>query len=431
MITRLLRTFASLLAGVAVSASLGSCIYEGEPAPAADELHADGLVDVRIRFKAAAASSEEQTGAPVEKVKSVRVIMIDQATGALDLNEKIPVGQVEASVLDQQVNGRVATGKKHVYILGNEESVGAVSLTSVEGLPTELPLTSLTDLLDYFRFAEEEDAPAGSPDVIGAILEKVLNRIYFANHYADISEGGAIYLPYSAMYPLAVSGKSVTVDEPMYLVPVATKFDITLVNYRAFNVQIDDIMLSSVNSHNHVFAQLHDDETYRQLPGDTSGTKVWWVDWLQQCASDTQTALDNESINTKWGWIKNYYLPLPAEELKEVSLHTDGSLWQIPALRDKDNPSTLSVGPYYMPESINLTEAGSADQAYYLSFRLRDAQEAEYTWLPDNVLENVKALFRATHVVVTVEFNEKDISIYSQIEPWKPVFFHGYLTEDD
>ena len=428
---------------------LASCVFDREGAP--EESTAGDDVQLIVRFRAVG-SANTSGQAPVEAVKSLRIIIVDD-NGYLDINEKLDINGVAAQ-LSQPYSRHISSGQKRMYLIANEESVTDIEINDRSGLPSTLPLSSLTAMLNHFSIDEQGLTPAGDAARVGKSLETALNRVYFNCDYQSTISDNNIYLPYSSCYNISIPKNArVEIDEPFYLVPVATKFDITFVNYRNFDVTVDDVTLTAVNSHNYLNAQLADGEKYRYLPSDPDKS-LWWVDWLAQCATASQTAADNADFNQLWGWIKGYYLPLPDETRTEVSFNPGRAKWTIPAIRDKDNPSRLSAGPLYFPESINPPKQASsppgdtgdnegvgpdnstrrraaAQQAYYLNFKLREAMEDVATVLEGYEIDTLKALFRATHVVITVEFNDKDISIYAQIEPWKRINFHGFLQEDD
>lgn len=429
----------STLAITIVGMLLSSCIYE---TPDSD---ADGIEDgdgVELTLKIGAVAADSPTSGIVETVESLRIIMLNES-GELEVNEKVqlPLAQYAASKFNYIYIRTLSAGRKNFYLVANEDRVGQVSMTDMSGMPEDLELESLPDLLDYFQPSTGEDNSVRN----GQTFENALNRVYFGNDYDDLREGNNIYLPYSSHYVLDVR-THVKMESDMFLVPVATKFDFVITNYRQKNAKIDDIILSSVNSHNFLNAQLTPEEEERLLDGN----KLWWVDWLQKCSVASETADDMVSFNRYWGWIKDYSLPLSGEATVEKILNPNKVNWTIDKLVDKMNPSKLTIGPFYFAESKNpvpenvedliegVKDADGNDieidydsQFYMLTFKLHDEDEEEVTVLTGNYIDTLKALFRGTHVVVHVELYESKVDIYSEIYPWNDWKAQGFVQEAD
>ena len=439
---------------------LSSCIYDY---PMGDDLvraENDSTLFL-FRISALGATTSQQANRPIESVKSLRIIILDEK-GTLDVNEKVslPYSESAAENFSYLFIRNLNSGKKKLYLIANEESVGEVRLVDNSDLPNGIPLSNLSAMLSYFKpDAVDSESNDSQPEnnsnsqYAGTIFEKVLNRVYYKNDYSSITEGNAIFLPYTAYYEIDVKYHNFNqIEQPLYLVPVAAKFDFNFINYRQKSARIDDVIISSINSHNYLNAQLHEDEKKRTLFDES----VWWIDWLQACAEGSKSAGDFEAFNNRWGWIKRYDLPLKDEVLINKNINTDNNLWVVDALVDKSNPSRLSLGPYYVPESINIPpteESGenepeatrdnegegegvgdsmdSNTQSYFLTFKVRDASSEEISTLENYHITTLKALFRATHVIVNVEFYESKVEIYAEIAPWEKRLFLGFVQEED
>lgn len=383
-------------------------------------------------------ATSSQSSGPVETVKSLRIIIID-ADGNLEVNELANLNQpeYEASQFDYYFSRTLNPSDKKLYLIANEESVGEIALTDNSDLPKDIPLNSLTALLDRFKTGAKENGI-----LEGTLMETVLNRIYFENDYADCQSGNAIYLPYSSYYKL--SRTDVVPGQPkiLYLVPVATKFDFKFTSYREKNVQIKDVILCSANSHNYLYAQLPVGQQIRTFGAES----MWWVDWMEKCASNSQTAEDLEEFNSRWGWIDNYGMPVANEQTVETSFNPNAELWKLGALVDKTNPQKLDLGPFYVPESFNIItdeEGENPHQGYTLTFKVRDlpddgslpeedTEEDIYTKVLEGYeIDTLKTLFRGTHVTIIVDLYDKAVEIYAEINPWTMVKFRGFVQEND
>lgn len=350
-----------------------------------------------------------------EKIKSLRIIIID-SDGKLEVNEKAELDLEEYYSSDfNYIFKRYLNGKdKHLYFIANEESINKIELTETTGLPSESSSDNLTEILDSF-IPESEDQNLGR----GEGFEKVLNHLYFKNDFTDKSSENSIYLPYASYYKLEkdITGFS-RMSKPFYLVPVATKIEFKFVSYRKNDIKINDIAICSINNNNYLNAQLAEEETIKTI----DGIRMWWIDWLEACALASQTTTDYEDFNNKWGWIENYRMPTN-EQNQPKSLKPTDEEWVIKGMVDKNNPDKKEFGPFYLPESHN--------PDYSLTFNLEDMGENKTVTLEGCVLENLKVLFRGTHVIVNVELYQEAMDIYAEIVPWQQKVFIGYLQQED
>lgn len=383
-------------------------------------------VNIMFRINAIGAVAPGQSLEKIEKVKSLRIIIIDEE-GNLEINEKASLEADEYRVSDfsyvftRQLNSKT----KKLFLIANEESIVGIELTDYEDLPENLPLGSLSELLDKFRPGDNSQEGYN-----GSAFERILNRIYFKNDYSSVTnestgettlvaDGNSIYLPYSAFYNLEKTDMGFShLNNPFYLVPVATKIDFNFVSYRSHDTGINDILMCSVNSHNYLNAQLDESELTKTL----QGKRVWWIDWLEACSRSSQTATDLEDFNSRWGWIEKYNMPVE-EATIEKSLNTDNEEWILERMADKNNPDRKQFGPFYLPESQN--------PEYSLSFKVVDLFTDEEILLEGYEIDTLKALFRGTHVIINVELYERAMDIYAEIVPWNQKVFIGYLQQDD
>ena len=437
-----------LLAGLVLS----SCIYDPEEDSGANG--ADGGVQFIFSISTLGSDTAQQQAKIVETVNSLRIIVIDQNSRRLEINEKVDLpGQSSAKRFSYTFIRNMHSGAKQIFLIANEESVGELLFAAGSPeIPAAVPRSGLTAMLDYFG-TDSGGGPA--TDYTGDALVDVLNRVYFENDYPV--ESGKIALPYSAYYELGESelydrknNRLTKIEKAMYLVPVAAKFDFVFTNFRKEAVCIDDVIIASLNSHNYLNAQLADTEKRRTLPDGTQN--VWWIDWLEACAGGSQTADDLEptpeedpnhtgGYNGRWGWIRNYKLPVADEATVPLSLRTvesswNESDWKVGQLINIRTPPAITRGPYYVPESFNrpASYSGAADdlrQYYSLTFKVRDYGSDEVQVLEDYEIDTLGALFRDTHIIIYVEFYESMAEIYAEIAPWEQRIFLGYVQQDD
>ena len=412
------------LAGVILATALSSCILEGRDADAPQDPSDENFrVLLSIRTLDATAT---QTQEVTEAVKSLRIIIID-TQGNLEVNELADLDRTEyqSSQFDYYFTRTLNPYDKKLYLVANEEQATNIALTDTEGLPADIPLSSLTALFDRFKVGATEN---GVPE--GELLETALNRIYFENNYADYMSGNTIYLPYSSYYKLEKINMIPGQPKMVYLVPVATKFDLQFTNYRQNGVKIEDVVLCSTNSHNYLNAQLPSEQQTRTF----GQGKLWWIDWMETCARNSQSAQDLEDFNNRWGWFENYGLPIADEPTIERSFNPDREDWSIGALVDKTNPQKMSAGPLYAAESVNIItdeDGANARQGYTLTFTMTDLSNGETKVLEGYEIDTLHTLFRGTHVSIIVDLYDKAVEVYAEINPWTMVRFRGFVQEDD
>lgn len=445
---------------------LSSCINEEiiEEVPG-HEIYKDKPF-VSLRISPMSIGSAVNNGVS-EKIRTLRIIMLNESSNEsyVELNKLIDFtsgGTFEgsgenAANFSYLFTRATVPGVKKFYIIANEASINSVSFALAEGETLPNGLTegmSLSDLLnnytaDYVPGLAEilEDNYDGPPSIVfgprGLEFQKIMNEVYFEANY--VINDGTVFLPYTCFYDnLSVgldddSSENVSfIDKKMYLVPAATKFDFEFVNYRKANVQIDKFELTNVNNKMFLNAQVGETDQTKNFGGED----MWWIDWLAMCSSESQLAEDTGLFNEMWGWISDYSIPEETPLMKTLSPSNVDNPWIVGALVDKDNPENLHLGPYYYPESINMVTKSVYNpdknifedkemQAYYLTFYVHE-EEVERVFKTDPMeIDTLNALFRATHVVVTVNMYESQVEIYVELAPWVPKQFQGYVEPEE
>ena len=360
-----------------------------------------------------------------EKIKSLRIIMIheepESGVKRLEANRLIDAHDKISSEFIYLFQKRTAVGKKKFYLIANEESVSAVTLLSSnddsasepqepdtgdtgdsggsggsdvaggDNLPdTQTGTMSLKQFLNKYEpdmvmddFGGGYTAPKEDPGGNYAKrFEEQLNALYFEpleeGSYKIDKDNGDVFLPYSAYYNVEIKesdGYEVDLTgEPMYLVPVATKFTFKFINERKSDtegVYIDYLMLEKTNKSNYLMANLEPEEHTKKI----AGKDYYWIDWLKYVcdALNTEDTDKNVSDNTIYGWIEKYHTPkdyLNADEPDESLFdfvkkgwissvdelrppYTDDP-WHLDAPEQDEGgkmiPSETTFGPIYLPE---------------------------------------------------------------------------------
>lgn len=330
----------------------------------------------------------------IETIKTLRIILLDK-NGKVEVN-KLVTSDEETLLPSYRWSHHTTIGKKTLFVIANEESVEDAK---IEGEEESAPEVSLKDRVEAF-----------TPGMSG--FEQFINSIYFFPDYSDENKP----LPMTGKYYLDFEEEEQSFN--VYLVFVATKFQIKLINYRNDRVLIDRISFDKISDRNYLMASLTEKDSY--LNGE------YWIDWLYETSKDTNKFPEinnsynsNDFINGKWGWLKNYGMPGNAvHESKNFYLDSNTPIYLEAATTNTGydpEPFVLQLDPLYYPESKNI-EREPDTQGYYIEFEIE--KEGEQPKILRKSLPNLKTLFRNTQVNINVEMNNSDEEIYVEISRW-------------
>ena len=364
----------------------------------------------------------------IEAISSLRILITDES-GKVEYNDIINADNLDSKSSPGEIYTLKLTtspGIKRFFLFANEEETGTISYGGeVANNPT-----SLSELLNTFRTGETY------PE-----LFNIINSVYFTPNYT--TNDNTIYLPYSSFYQITLEGGT-RYEDPMYLIPAATKFTFNFNNSRSHDVTVDKIEISSLADRLFLLGQISPDsgdyfKTIKETNGDVE--TYYWVDWLARISEMSHNFIDypeNERFNNTFGWISSYEIPSGTiHSIAGISLSSSDNV--VPAKTQTSSstpiPGTLSMGPYYYPE-CRYIPAGDSNQAYSLNLELTDSNPAEqdsgHKIFNDIALPNVKALFRNTHVIITVSMSEGTDDIYVEIRNWYfTENFYGTATKEN
>lgn len=454
-----IRNLFAFCVAAAMTASLASC-KDDAGAPSDYDENYNPTISLKISSVNAGLSA---VNGVKERLGTLRVIMVHKDASG---ESKIEYNKLLTFKGDMQNDGNFFTGdgedvdlfryvftkatipgEKKFYLIANESNVESMNFNarSRASLPDEVTASgSLTTLLD--RYVSEvkvhEMLPESEGTARGEEFENVMNSVFFQPRY-EIDESNNIFIPYTAVYegfqiPERPSrAGDGNIDADMFLVPVATKFDFQFINYRKKKVRIEDIKLSSTHSRNYLHAQLGENERMK----NTDKESLYWIDWLARVSGLLQNGSSNSQVNDSWGWIDEFDMPFN-DDVLPLSFNSEQEEWTIEERVNSYTPSTTTFGPFYLPESRNVERrsvfnpsTGSYEdkdvQTYRLSFYMRDHDAESVTTFEDNDIENLKSLFRSTHVLLTVTLYDEEMDIFAQTAPWNTESFKGYLQESD
>lgn len=335
-----------------------------------------------------------------ENMHSLRVVLLD-ADGKVEYNDYINSSS-RPDLFDSKNDGtgltefdysqyryiRTRPGKKKIFLIANEESVGSVQSANGD-------FTSLTEAL-----ASKQVGDSG--------FEAFANSIYFK---PDFSKNIVI----SSMYEFEIPEKVLETEDHRYipeqtfwLVRAAAKFQFFFENHRYNPVTIDNLTISSVADDTYLMGHV----------GATEYTKdgIYWVDWLKK-VSDATTANpddpENDGINGRYGWLTDYTIPQTAHKELNVKNAIAGDKWVIDQYADNAEPWTLP--PVYCSESRNMS---GDEQNYTLTITLTDDDGKPQTFTEDLDLE-LPALFRNTSVRVKIAlYGDSQLQVNVMLTAW-------------
>lgn len=266
-------------------------------------------------------------------------------------------------------------GQKSIYLIANEESV--------EYIDNDDSKKPLKEFLDNIKLGDTD-------------ARDKINGLYFEPDYTKP-------IPISARHDLFIPYGSEEMERDLYMVRVATKFSVTFLNYRDDAVTIKDFTISSVADKNYLMAHLNEENP--MFDGYPS-----WIEWLKYVSDESQKDPYNPDLADDYGWVKEYELPASAN--KNITYHyntgDDGNKYI--SVRQYEADATPSWGEtkienIYIPESIQLKagEQTHGEQEYTMTFDIVNGPAGSLSY----TLPNLKALFRNTHVLVTVQMNRK------------------------
>lgn len=376
----------------------------------------------------------------IEAISDYRVILIKNLNNTSSIvandykeleTELIPGKTFNTPVYTNTIDG----GVYDIYVIANEKSVGNVSISE-----NSTPV----DFSNYLSNFTSESNNVNE-------LVNILNNGYFSPDYSHY-ESNKIYLPYTCCYKgikfVEEENQSHQINETMYLVPIATKFELQFINYRNHQVNISDIVFSKIGISNFIFAQVGED----QQEISYKGVNYPWPEWLYNVS--TESWLDenasfggNIDFNRKYGWITEYYVPNDPEvnfkEYKFMDGESSSFIVAGDSSEEKTNPGKKILGPFYLPETglynidnnedtrDNDTDDNEGNDGennvYFLSMDIVDSTSDKNPEFKDVAVSNLGALFRDTYVVITIIMREGTYDIYAEIKDWNRFNAWGWV----
>ena len=338
-----------------------------------------------------------------ELIHSLRIILVN-AEGEVEYNYKKsfdnPVSSYEFNVL-------TTAGNKNFYFIANEENINCLNADE-----TTTPLSTI--LSGYLPGLENATS-----------FEDKVKNLYFDRTYFENDNN---YIPLSSQYNVTLlPGDHKDENLEFYLVRTATKYTVHFENSRTESLEIKDLYIQQLESQ--MYLMPHVGEKQQTISG------MPWIDWLRMVSDESNEPEANQgdvNFNTKYGWITDYQVP--SNKPFNFYLINNGSE-TIPGKQTESGgtpvPGTIpDLGPFYSTEGFNLIPGDATGaQQYTLFINLHDNGENKDI-RDSRILPNLGALFRNTHVIINVTFDESWMHVYAQIESWKEDEAYGSVTEE-
>lgn len=347
-------------------------------------LEEEGTVMLVLNTEVAGATRAAATGniPEEEKMRTLRIVIL-HPDGTVEHNEHIDFGTMAQTQYVQFLPVK-PNEKKTIYLLANEESVS--ELNNKE-LNTFTPGSS--------GFKTKVDDLAFVPDYTGSPV------------------------PMTSKYELEINKEAQICQ--FYLVHAATKFTFRFKNMRNGPVTVNSITVSAIADRMYLMPHKQN-QTMDFEEADGSITPLYWIDWLQRVSEESQANPDNPTnmnLAGERGWIMDYDIPGGATH-KSVTRTTNLQVPKATIVGQTITPGTAEYPSFYLPESKKLekTDNGAySPQSYTMTINLKDNYNKNQTFTL--AFDNLKALFRNTHVVANVELSEKvTVTMEYTVCPW-------------
>lgn len=324
-----------------------------------------------------------------ERMHSLRIVVV-KANGEVEVNDSWTL----ANPSEEEIYTLpVSPGeKKKVFLFANEGSVANI----IKGM------TATEQSLSQFF----------SSYAVGTLgFETAVNQVCFAPDYSNDTP-----IPMSSVYEIDIPAGAKNIEKTMYVVRVATKWTVTFENWRDGLVTVKSFSIGNFADKNYLMAHVGDSDKNNTLFTGYSS----WMDWLKDVSDKSNIDPDNPTADAS-GWLQDYDMPASATHAGTYTCPEEFSLSAlIPATgEDAPKPGTHVLG-FYQPESKRLKagEPDDGEQEYTMRLTLLAAGENKDREF-EQALPNVRALFRNTHVQLSIRFDGKGLqTIYAGIVYW-------------
>ena len=345
-----------------------------------DTPESDETVMLILNTDVIRASRYTETDLPNEKMRTLRTVILHQ-DGTVEHNKFLDFGENAQTDHSSQLFRVKPNETKVIYLIANERNVNGLQSEKLNAF--EVGSNGFKDYIDDLSFIPSYN----------------------------------LSIPMSAKYDLEIKEKEQECQ--FYLVRAATKFTFRFNNMRAYPVKINSVTVSEIAEQTYLMPHK---KTPTMLFTEENGTEkeYFWIDWLQKVTDESQVNPDDKELTDKRGWIMDYDIPQTISKAVTINAPTNFQVVGITYDAGVPKSGTAVYPVFYLPESKNLKsdEKVDGEQEYTMTVNLIDNKDNT----PHSFscpFDNLKALFRNTHVVVDVNFLEKGITVdvipYSEV----------------
>ncbi|MDE5624149.1 MAG: hypothetical protein K2I62_06030 [Alistipes sp.] len=314
----------------------------------------------------------------LEKMNTLRIVIL-HPDGTVEHNRYIDFGQTVRSEYTQFLEVR-QNEKKSVCLIANENSASGLHET-LEAYPAGSH--GFKDAVGGFAFAPDYSRP----------------------------------LPMSSEYEIE-TGKEAQ-ECRFSLVRAATKFTFRFTNRRPGPVTVDGIEVAAIADRTYLMPRKVAPTMRFQQTADSPVEELYWIDWLKRVSDESQQNPDDKTLADKRGWILDYDVPETEHRTAAADIPAGFRVAGLTYDMGVPQPGTAVCPAFYLPESKNLKTASApyGEQEYFMTLRLTDENNERQVF--ERPFDNLKALFRNTHVMVDIAFYQEGIQV--EVIPYSEV----------
>lgn len=229
------------------------------------------------------------------------------------------------------------------------------------------------------------------------------------------------------------------------LARIATKFTVVITNNRLEKVTLKNFSISSLAEKQYLMPHftgtdnqhIVSNDGLKGFDWDGGLTGMHWSDWLRLAVEESQAAPTDQTLADRRGWIMKYNVPDDAgHQARPFSLPTS---CEMPVEGGK-----LTLPIHYFAESRSGLRPSSSfgggaaagfEQNYTFNVGFNSDESGEKQF-ENQVLPNVRALFRNTHVVLNITLHQQKVTCVVSVLPYciidlRPGFGWDQLPEKD
>lgn len=315
----------------------------------------------------------------IEKMSTLRIVVL-HPDGTVEHNRFIDFGGSMQSEYTRFLEVR-PNEKKSIFLIANEISISSDLHAALEAYTT---------------------GKQGFGEAVGGV-----------SFVPDYSRP----LPMSSVYEVEIG--DVGRECRFYLVRAAAKFTFRFTNRRSGAVAVNSIAVSDIADETYLMPRKIAPTMMFRESEQSPLEELYWIDWLKRVSDESQQNPDDKGLADRRGWIFDYDIPKTAHRSVTVQAPDDFRVAGLVYDMGVPRPGTAVFPAFFLPESKSLkADSGSyGEQEYFMTLSMTDSSNETKTFRCP--FDNLKSLFRNTHVTVDILLHEKGIQVdvipYSEV----------------